>query len=191
MNLKLNNAQLYGLAMAYGYDYRALKAIIQVESGQTGFSKETGRLIIQFEPAWFKRFKTDWQKDTSHKTWQANKVGNQTSEWIAFNDAFALDADAAMKSTSVGMMQIMGFHYAELGFQTVGEMWDFAKVSEYNQVELALKWIKTIPALDRALQSKNWQKVAYYYNGAGYKRFNYDKRLADAHSKASAYLSNN
>jgi len=47
-----------------------------------------------------------------------------------------------MKSTSIGLMQIMGFHFSELGFKTVGEMWDYAKISEKNQIELALKFIK-------------------------------------------------
>jgi hypothetical protein len=181
MNKLLTNAQIYELAKTNGYEFRALKAIIQVESGQHGFSEVTGRIIIQFEPAWFKKLKKYWANDTAHVTWQSNKVGGQAAEWKAFNDAFANDADAAMKSTSIGMMQLMGFHYAELGFKTVGEMWDFARVSEYNQVLLAIRWIKTVPVLDRALKAKNWPIVAYYYNGTRYKDYHYDTRLASAY----------
>ena len=184
MNKKLTNEQIAELATMYGYEYRTLKAIIQVESGQQGFSKKTGRIIIQFEPSWFKLLDKDWFKNNQHTLWQANKVSDQTAEWLAFNDAFAQDAGAAMKSTSIGMMQIMGFHYSELGFETIGDMWDFAKLSEYNQVLIALKWIKTKPALDKALKTKDWAKVAYYYNGANYKQFNYDTRLAAAYRKS-------
>jgi hypothetical protein len=185
MTKKLSNIQLRELAMDFGYEYATLKAIIEVESNGTGFSEKTGRIIIQFEPAWFKRFKTDWRKDTANKTWQANKVGDQTAEWIAFNSAFASSPNAAMKSTSIGMMQIMGFHYAEVGFKTVGAMWDFAKLSEYNQVILALRWIKTMPELSKALKANDWQKVAYYYNGAAYKTYSYDTKLAKAYQLAT------
>ncbi|RFZ90471.1 DUF3380 domain-containing protein [Mucilaginibacter conchicola] len=184
MEKKLSDSQLHELAMSFGYEYASVKAIVEVESNQRGFSEKTGRIIIQFEPTWFKRFKTDWQKDTVNKTWQANKVGDQTAEWAAFNSAFASSPNAAMKSTSIGMMQIMGFHYAEIGFKTVGAMWDFAKLSEYNQVILALCWIKTMPQLSKALKAKDWPKVAYYYNGSGYKTFSYDTRLARAYQLA-------
>lgn len=184
MTKKLSDDQLHELAVAYGYEYAALRAIIEVESNQTGFSEKTGRLIIQFEPSWFKKFKIDWKKDTINQTWQANKVGDQTSEWLAFNSAFASNPNAAMMSTSIGMMQIMGFHYAEIGFKTVGAMWDFAKLSEYNQIVLALKWIKTVPKLNEALKAKDWPKVAYYYNGAGYRTYSYDFKLAKAYQAA-------
>lgn len=181
MEKQLTNAQIYEIAIKNGYEYKALKAIIQVESGQHGFSEKTGKIIIQFEPSWFKREYSHWQQDTKHTLWQSNKVGDQTQEWAAFNDAFAENADAAMKSTSIGMMQVMGFHYAEIGFKTVGEMWDDAKISEANQVAQAVKWIKTVPALDKALKAKDWDKVAYYYNGAEYEKFHYADRLASAY----------
>jgi hypothetical protein len=79
------------------------------------------------------------------------------------------------------MMQVMGFHYRELGFNTVGAMWDFAKINEANQVELGLKFIKSIPALLQALKSKDWAGFAYRYNGAAYKENNYDQRLLTAY----------
>lgn len=181
MEKLLTNAQIFDIAQKAGYDYRVLKSIIQVESGQHGFSEKTGRLIIQFEPAWFKRECKDWQKDTVHTTWQSNGVGDQTAEWDAFNNAFAENPDAAMKSTSIGMMQLMGFHYAEIGFKTVGAMWDDAKISEANQVMQAVKWMKTVKQLDNAVMAKDWQHIAYYYNGENYKKFHYDDRLMAAY----------
>ncbi|QXV65247.1 N-acetylmuramidase family protein [Mucilaginibacter sp. 21P] len=178
---KLSDQQLRELALAFGYDYSVLKALIIVESNQKGFSDTTGRIIIQFEPSWFKRLRSNRKTNNGNSIWQANSVGDQTAEWIAFNNAFALDPEAAMKSTSIGMMQIMGFHYSEIGFDSVGKMWDFAKVSEYNQVIITLKWINTVPQLKAALKTKNWQKVAYYYNGSAYKKFGYDTKLANAY----------
>jgi hypothetical protein len=184
----LTNDQINDLAEESGYDYRVLKSIIEVESGQRGFAPDTGKIIIQFEPAWFMREYKDWVKETTHTTWKNNKIGNQYAEWKAFNSAFALNADAAMKSTSIGMMQLMGFHYAETGFKKVGDMWDFAKESEHNQVLLAIKWIKTVRPLDLAIKNKEWQKIAYYYNGENYRAYHYDTKLLTAYNRTGYYI---
>lgn len=75
-----------------------------------------------------------------------------------------------MEATSIGLMQVMGFNYEMCGFKSVGEMWDYAKVSERNQLEIGMRFIKANPALYKALKEKNWHLVAYYYNGSEYKK---------------------
>jgi len=40
----LTNAQINDLAVKNGYEYRVLKSIIQVESGQHGFHPVTGKI---------------------------------------------------------------------------------------------------------------------------------------------------
>jgi hypothetical protein len=181
--------QITMLAQRAGYEPQALRAVLEVESSGIGFSSVTGRLIIQFEPAWFKRQAKDWKADTDHVIWLNNGIGNQTQEWAAFNDAWAVDSSAAMLSTSIGLAQIMGFHYAALGFKTVGEMWDYAKISEANQVDMLIRFLKSNGTLDRALKAKAWATFAYYYNGAGYKALAakdgttpYDQRMAKAYA---------
>lgn len=179
---RITPAEITALATANGYKPAALRTIIKVETPGYGFSQVTGRPLIQFEPAWFKRKYEEWQ---THKgVWTFNGIGDQTEEWKAFNDAFRIEKEAAMQSTSIGMMQVMGFHYRTLGFKTVDAMWDFAKVSEYNQILLGIKFIQSIPALDKALKTLDWYHVAYYYNGGGFKELAerehslpYDQRL--------------
>jgi hypothetical protein len=175
--------QVKALAASYGVEYAALMAVITVESSGVGFNPPTGKIIIRFEPTWFKRLKTDWQDDTVHTTWENTGVGNQAAQWAAFDNAFAESADDAMKSASVGMMQVMGFHYDELQFENVGQMWDFAKVSEANQVELGLRFIKSEPVLMLALQAKSWELFALHYNGENYKENEYDTKLLTAYKK--------
>lgn len=182
--VKLTTEQIKALAAKYGLTYAQLRAVIGVESGGIGFSATTGKIIIQFEPSWFKRNKADWKKDTKNVTWQTNGVENQTEEWRAFNSAFASDANAAMKSTSVGLMQVMGFHWKLLGFKDVGAMWDFTKESEANQLELGLKFISSNPKMLKALKTNDWATFSYYYNGEQYRKFNYDTRLKAAYEKA-------
>lgn len=171
---KLTRKDIVLLAKNNGYEYAALKSVIDVESGGIGFAIDTGKIIIQFEPAWFKR-KAPY---TPSGKWSVNKVDVQHKEWEAFNDAFHKNPNAAMESTSIGMMQVMGFHYKILGFKTVGAMWDYARTSEANQLDLAIRFIKLNPRMDRALKQKNWPVFAYYYNGRQYKKFFYDTRLA-------------
>lgn len=182
MSKKLNNQQILHLAENNGYEYAALQAVIEVESNGNGFAS-SNRLTIQFEPSWFKRTAKDWRKHDKLATWVNNGVKNQDKEYQAFNSAFQYSPAAAMKSSSIGLMQVMGFHYKLLGFKTVSEMWDFAKQSEANQLELGIRFIKSNKKLDNALKNKDWATFAYFYNGAQYKKFNYDTRMAVAYKK--------
>lgn len=176
MSKKITKEQIEQLAIKNGYTFKRLNAVVKVESGGIGFASDTGKIIIQFEPSWFKR-KSPY---TPSGKWSLNGVERQSQEWIAFNDAFSKNPNAAMESTSIGLMQVMGFHYKLLGFKTVGEMWDYAKISEANQLDLAIRFIKSNPALDKALKTGDAAKFAYYYNGSQYKKYNYDTRLIAA-----------
>jgi N-acetylmuramidase len=182
----LTDQQIAELASQHGYDYAALKAVIVVESSGFGFSQITNKLIIQFEPLWFKRKYMDWKSHTAGQTWENNGVGNQTVEWLAFNNAYAIDQTAAMQATSIGMMQIMGFHYLALGYDSVNAMWEDAKQGEANQVAQGIKFIHTNSKMENALKNKDWPTLAYYYNGAGYRKFDYDRRLQSAYVHALA-----
>lgn len=210
MNKKLTEAQIRELAKINGYEYAALRAVIEVESNGNGFG-EDGRLVIQFEPHKFSLHlrrkniphilkkkslngKTYYiiqgqditvvgggpsSYEISVNAWQIlNGVEGQTSEYKAFSRAFKFEPDSAMMAASIGLMQVLGEHYKSLGFKTVGEMWDFARVSEHNQVIIAIRFIKQNKKLDLALKSKDWETFAYYYNGSAYKKFNYHTRMA-------------
>lgn len=143
----------------------SLGAFIEVESGGSGFAKDTGKILIQFEPHWFKR-KVPYAPSGA---WSVNKVDVQSKEWIAFNNAFSINPTGAMESTSIGLGQIMGFHFKRLGFKSVDEFWDFNKKSLRNQVWCIAKFIATDSNLLTAIKVLDWHKVAVLYNGAGYK----------------------
>ena len=96
----------------------ALLAFILVETGGQGFDKKTGKILIQFEPAWFKR----QDPYAPSGLWSVNKVERQEKEWSAFNDAWKINPHAAMLSTSIGLGQIMGFNYRRIGYKSVDEM---------------------------------------------------------------------
>lgn len=161
--MNLTKLQLSEIANSIGIDYAALRAFISVESGGAGFI--SGRIVIQFEPSWFKKL----APFAPSGKWSINKVENQAAEYIAFSDAFRKDPTKAMQSTSWGLGQIMGFHYGRLGYKTVDDMVNDFKKGDYQQVMGIAKFIATSPALLRAIKAKNWHQVAVNYNGAGYK----------------------
>lgn len=165
-NLTLD--QLKIVVAKYGYDLAFIRAILAVESSGIGFSRLAPyRIIIRFEPTWFKREYHEWQNHDT--TWMHTGTQNQTDEWKAFNVAFAEAPNAAMLSTSIGMGQLMGFHYDELDFKTVGAFWDYCKISEANQVDCMLKWCSNTPRIDRAIKGLNAASFAFNYNGEAYK----------------------
>ncbi|QIL41033.1 N-acetylmuramidase family protein [Pedobacter sp. HDW13] len=163
--MNLTKKQISDVAAGIGVDYASLMAFMSVESGGIGFDTATGKIIIQFEPAWFKK-KAPYAPSG---LWSVNKVEKQSKEWLAFNDAYYKNADAAMESTSIGIGQIMGFHFKRLGYKTVGAMWEHARTGELAQLEQMAKFIATDSRLLNALMVKNWHLVAVYYNGGGYK----------------------
>lgn len=162
---KITEQQIRNLATENGIEYAALQAIIHVETPGNGFDQKTGKILIQFEPAWFKK-KAPYAPSGN---WSLNKVDVQSKEWPAYEDAYSKDPNAAMESTSWGMPQIMGFHWKLLGYSSVGEMVNDFKKGEFQQVAALCRFIRANPALLAALKYHDWHKVATLYNGAAYK----------------------
>jgi N-acetylmuramidase len=150
-------------------EYAALMAFIATESGGKGFDPKTGKILIQFEPAVFSRLSKISRSASNGYMWDENRVELQPKEWEAFNDAFKTNPTLAMESTSIGLPQIMGFHWKRLGYASVGAMWDDFKEGELNQIKALIKFLETDEELLKALVDKDWDGVAKRYNGKGYK----------------------
>lgn len=170
----------------------ALMAFMATESGGSGFDTSTGKIVIQFEPHLFARYTGLPHSTSNTQVWDENKVDVQSKEWVAFNDAFKINPDAAMRATSIGLPQILGVHWKRLGFDAVGGFWDYMKVSELNQVKMLIKFIETDKNLLKAIVDKDWHVVASLYNGSGYrdlaiklKREPYDVTMAKYYKKYS------
>lgn len=167
-------------------EFAALMALIDVETGGRGFDPATGKIMIQFEPVWFKRR----EPYAPSGLWSINKVDVQKREWLAFNEAFGIDPESAMESTSIGLPQIMGGHWKRLGYASVGAMWDDFKQGELNQVRGLIKFIESDPVIHEALLNKNWTTVAIKYNGKQFReiakkygREPYDLSMAKAYAR--------
>jgi hypothetical protein len=149
----------------FGLESEALLSFISVETGGKGFDSATGKIMIQFEPTWFRKR----EPYAPSGAWSVNGVERQAKEWIAFNNAFSINKNYAMESTSIGLGQTMGGHWQRLGYANVSAMWDDAKKGLDRQVYQIAKFITTDARLKTALSGKDWDTVAKLYNGAGYK----------------------
>ncbi|MEZ4835211.1 MAG: N-acetylmuramidase domain-containing protein [Caldilineaceae bacterium] len=128
-------------AETYGVDPVTLVAVVGAESASAGFGAD-GRLLIRFEvhlfyqfygednQAFFDqffRFNPDqpwrdhlWRSSTTAE-WQAVHTSQQT-EWAAFQFARSINEDGAIRATSMGSVQIMGFNFERAGYTTPQEM---------------------------------------------------------------------
>lgn len=174
------------IANEFYLDWKVLTAFIQVESGGRGFDSETGRLIIQFEPAWFRKM----EPYAPSGKWSLNGVERQKQEWEAFEDACKISAEVAMKSTSIGLGQVLGINFSRLKYSTVQEMWSDAEKGHERQIWQMAMFIYTDKNLLKAIKEKNWTKVAELYNGPKFreiaKKYNrepYDISMQKAYNK--------
>lgn len=181
MNILLSTDDIKRLATDFNLSVAMIKSVLIVESSGQGFDAATGKIKIQFEAQWFERFE---------KTKILNGVESQKKEWEAYEKAYAISPESAMKATSWGLGQVMGFNHKQAGYDSVSAMVKEFKMSEYYQLRGMLKFISSNNAMFRALQAQNWGQFAYWYNGPKYRQFNYDVRLADAYLKVKESFKN-
>lgn len=190
---KLTLDQINSICASFGIEKEALRTIIRVECSGDGFN-EDGSLKIQFEPLWFarylKQFGIPYQMEVisingrdeyniSAKSIKfSNGIETQSQEYEAFNKACLIHKEAAMLSTSFGMGQIMGFNHKAAGYATAEHMVIDFKNSEMFHVIGMVRFMRANKNLWAAFKSKNWDRVAFYYNGAAYKSMKYDTKLA-------------
>ena len=94
--------------------------------------------------------------------------------------AMVIDEESALKSTSWGMFQIMGFNHKLAGFDTIYEFIEYIKISEKNQLEAFFIFLRKSKCF-KYLKSMDWAKFARCYNGSGFKKNGYDSKLKRAY----------
>jgi hypothetical protein len=191
----LTDSDYESAAKSLKCDVAAIKAVAEVESSGNGFLSD-GRVKILFEGHQFYKF-TKGAYAVSHPTicykkWTTkfytkgpNADVRGAGELARLEEAMALDRTAALLSASYGKFQIMGFNFAVAGFKTVDEFFEKMQISEGEHLNAFCNYIKA-NALDDLLRAHNWGGFALRYNGADFKKNQYDTKLAKAHKKYSA-----
>lgn len=173
-----------------GVEKEALMAVAQVESAGHGFQiQEDGTIapLILFEAHVFSRL-TNHKYDKTHPNiskpfWDQKSYGPSIKQHSRLQMAAKLDREAALKSASWGKFQLMGFEYKQNGYNTLQEFINDMYDSELGHLRGFIGFLKSKTQLIPALKSKNWATFALYYNGTGYKRNNYDLKMANEYNK--------
>ena len=188
---KITRADIIGSAKFLDVEPATLKAVIDVEARASGFGDD-GRPTILFE---------------RHKMWKYLSEANYITKRDQLSDLFpdichkdagsyntrgqyeklavaaVLHWDAAHKSCSWGLGQVMGFNFASLGYKTLKEFIDAMYESEGKQLDAMCRYIKVNNLIGK-LQRHDWAGFASGYNGRDYAINKYDTKLAAAYAKA-------
>ncbi|MDX1919652.1 MAG: N-acetylmuramidase domain-containing protein [Candidatus Caenarcaniphilales bacterium] len=167
-----------------------LKAIVEVESSGSGFYSEghpqAGKCKVRFEPDYFAKFTgvNPFFIPKSLSLVEAKKVPEYTGR-LAYEKALMHSPASAIKATSFGLGQIMGFNYLRVGYNSLIEFKDAMEEGEYKQLEALIEFIVSDQSLLKAAQEKDFISVARLYNGAHYAERAYDKKLVSAYQALS------
>jgi hypothetical protein len=179
---KITREDLCRNAKRLGTSTAEVQAFLEVETKNRGFD-DHDRPIILFERHWFHKL-TGGRFDATHphiSNPEPGGYGHSSEQYQRFSEAFALDPQAAMKSASWGLGQVMGFNYAICGYPSVDAFVDAMKESEGKQLDASVSFI-IHSDLDDELRRHDWAGFARGYNGKNYKINQYDAKLALAYS---------
>lgn len=191
---KLSKADIIAVANDLNIEPAALKAVIDVEAAGEGFDKQ-GRPTILFEPHifWDELGKIHYY---TKRTELAKKhKGMLSQKWDkslyriggSSHDKLRIGADlhweAAHKSASWGLGQIMGFNAQKIGYATLKDFIDDMYESEAKQLKAMGMFLKANGLISK-LQRHDWAGFARGYNGSAYAKNQYDTKLAAAYNLA-------
>lgn len=193
MSKKLTEQQIKDAAISSGITYAALRAVIDVEVGNRSGFDDDGNPTILFEPhvLWRelgnvnyitkRKQLADLFPDMCNPTWDKS-LYNVRPQHQKLYVASVLHWEAAHKSCSWGLGQIMGFNALSFGYPTLKAFVDDMHESEAKQLDAMIRFI-TVNNLKGALIRKDWAAFAKGYNGSGYRANEYDDKLATAYKK--------
>lgn len=182
---RLDDIDLPVVGAMIGVGEDEVHAILDVESAGTGFDSQ-GRIKILFEPHIFYRQLgpgSDRDKAVAmglaRKTWKRDYPKDSYPRLLS---AMTINKEAALKSASWGLGQIMGFNYGLAGYSSVEVMVnDFVDDEEQHLIAM-ITFIQNT-GLGAKLKAHDWAGFARGYNGPGFARNGYDKKLAASFAK--------
>ena len=193
MDKKLTVQQIRDIAKANGIEYAALRAVIEVEAAGDGFLPD-GKPKILFEPHVFYRLLGNKNYFTVRKNamlndgdicypkWGTLPYGKVSQQHERLERAAKYDRESALMACSWGLFQVMGFNWSSLGYTSLQEFVNDMYRDEASQVDAGVRFIKR-NKLDVYLNKLDWASFAKGYNGSGYAKNKYDKKLAAAYRK--------
>ena len=175
------------LAAELGCEKAAVMAVADVESRGAAFLPD-GRPTVLFERHVFRRL-TGGAHDAEAPDLSAPTPGGYGPGGAAQHDrldrAIALDRRAALRATSWGRFQIMGFNAEMVGFADVEAFVRAICDDEEAHLRAFGAYVRAA-GLVPSLIARDWAAFARGYNGPGWRRNRYDEKLAQAYARRKA-----
>ncbi|MDO6964162.1 N-acetylmuramidase domain-containing protein [Rhizobium alvei] len=166
----------------------AFWAVMAVETRGFGFLSDRRPLILYERHVFHKQTHGAYSKTHPHIS---NPVAGGygaggANQYARLKDACSLDRVAALNSASWGLGQVMGYNAASAGFADVETM--VAKMADDEDAQVAgMVAFIAGHGLAKYLQTQQWAEFALRYNGSGYKKNQYDTKLAKAFNLYSVH----
>ena len=179
------------IAGELGVSPASLMAVVRVESGGRYSARVKGHdePLIRFEGHYFYRLLPRQKRSRAVVRGLANaragRVANpfrQSARWAMLARAIEIDRPAALASVSWGVGQVMGAHWRWLGYASIDALVVDARSGLDGQVRLMARFIRKAGLIEK-LADCDWAGFARSYNGPGYARNQYDRRMAAAYRK--------
>lgn len=208
----LDNDDIEASCKALNIEPAAMHAVIEVESGGSGFFTN-GQPKILFEGHVFWKHLADRKAkglipqgpeyyaptypDIVYKDWTRQYYLVDEKEYLRLEKAMLIDRDSAYLSTSWGKFQILGENFEAAGFKgkTINDFVEAQKISEMEHLKAFIGFISNTlykgKNLISYLQSKDWSSFARAYNGPSYAENKYDINLEQAYHDFSIRMNTN
>lgn len=181
---RLDDIDLPRVGEMIGVGEDEIHAILDVEAAGSGFDKQ-GRVKALYEPHIAYRHSSGQIRERLVKAGLAYpnwKRDYPKDSYPRIEAAMAIDEATALKATSWGLGQIMGFNCVAAGYLSPRAMVEAFADDEENHLEAMIQFILSND-LDDEIRRHDWAGFARGYNGAGYKANSYDTKLAAAYAK--------
>lgn len=191
-NQKLTDADFELVASKLGVEKAVVMAVQAVETGGRGGFIAPGKPVVLFEGHIFwgqlKKYNlnpenyTEGNEDILYPEWTKQHYKGGIKEYERLEKAMKIHREAAWKSASWGMFQVMGFNHEACGYRNITEFVEGMSKHERAQLEAFACFVRANRMVDY-LKNKNWADFARCYNGPEYKQNRYDEKLEAAYQK--------
>lgn len=185
---RLDDLDLPRIGRMIGVGEDEIHAVLEVESRGSGFDRQ-GRPLNLFEPHVFWRELGPGAKRTraaglglAYPNWGVRPY--PADSYPRLIEAIKIDETAALRSCSWGLGQVMGNNHEAAGYATVQEFVAAMCADEEHHLAAMVRFIKE-NRLDDEIRRHDWAGFARGYNGPGFRKNQYDVRLARAYAKWS------
>lgn len=191
---RLTKGGIEDAAKLIGCEPAVIRAVLDVEARGNGFD-DMERPVALFEAHKFyknlgpgKKRDLAVKQDLARPKWVKKYPKDSDGVYKQIYAAMQIDEEAALKSVSWGLSQILGENYAEAGCSDVFEFVERNLQGEDEQLELMVKVVR-YRHLDDELREYRWAPFARSWNGPGYRDNDYDGKLERAYRKSKGKAS--